>query len=58
MKVVTAKYLDDYKIEIIFDDKKRNVLYFKGIDFYKYQSYEAMSIMKPNFSEHKKEELF
>lgn len=28
MKVVTAKYLDDYKIEIIFDDKKRNVINF------------------------------
>lgn len=33
------------------DDKKRNVLYFKGIDFYKYQSYEALSIMKPNYSD-------
>ena len=33
------------------DDKKRNVLYFKGLDFYKYQSYEALNIMKPNFSE-------
>jgi len=31
------------------DDKKRNVLYFKGLDFYKYQSYEALNIMKPNF---------
>jgi hypothetical protein len=28
MKVVTAKYLDDYKIEIIFDDNKRNVINF------------------------------
>ena len=28
MKVVKAKYLDDYKIEIIFDDKKRNVINF------------------------------
>ena len=28
MKIVTAKYLDDYKIEIIFDDKKRNVVNF------------------------------
>jgi len=28
MKIVTAKYLDDYKIEIIFDDKKRNVINF------------------------------
>ena len=33
------------------DDKKRNVLYFKGLDFYKYQSYEALNIMKPNFSD-------
>jgi hypothetical protein len=33
------------------DDKKRNVLYFKGIDFYKYQSYEALNIMKPNYSD-------
>ena len=33
------------------DDKKRNVLYFKGMDFYKYQSYEALNIMKPNFSD-------
>jgi hypothetical protein len=40
------------------DNKKRNVLYFEELDFYKYQSYEAVSIMKPNFSEHKKEELF
>jgi len=40
------------------DDKKRNVLYFEELDFYKYQSYIAVSIMKPNFSEHKKEELF
>jgi hypothetical protein len=40
------------------DSKNRNVLYFEQLDFYKYQSYEAMSIMKPNFSEHKKEELF
>ena len=28
MKVVTAKYLDDYKIESIFDDNKRNVINF------------------------------
>lgn len=28
MKVVTAKYLDDYKIEITFDDNKRNVVDF------------------------------
>jgi len=28
VKVVTAKYLDDYKIEIIFNDKKRNVIDF------------------------------
>jgi len=40
------------------DNKKRNVLYFEDLDFYKYQSYEALSIMKPNFSENKKEELF
>lgn len=40
------------------DSKKRNVLYFEQLDFYKYQSYEAVSIMKPNFIEHKKEELF
>jgi hypothetical protein len=33
------------------DDKKRNVLFFKGLDFYKYQSYEALNIMKPNFSD-------
>ena len=33
------------------DDKKRNVLYFKGMDFYKYQSYEALNIMKPNYSD-------
>ena len=33
------------------DDKKRNVLYFKGIDFYKYQSYEALNIMKPNYTD-------
>lgn len=33
------------------DDKKRNVLYFKGLDFYKYQSYEALNIMKPNFTD-------
>lgn len=33
------------------DDKKRNVLYFKGMDFYKYQSYEALNIMRPNFYE-------
>ena len=33
------------------DNKKRNVLYFKGLDFYKYQSYEALNIMKPNFSD-------
>ena len=26
MKVITAKYLDDYKIEIIFDDNKKNVV--------------------------------
>ena len=40
------------------DSKKRNVLYFEQLDFYKYQSYEAVSIMKPNFIEHKKEDLF
>jgi len=40
------------------DDKKRTVLYFEDLDFYKYQSYEAVSIMKPNFTEHKKEDLF
>ena len=28
MKVVTAKYLNDYKIEITFDDNKRNVVDF------------------------------
>lgn len=33
------------------DDKKRNVLYFKNLDFYKYQSYEALNIMRPNFSD-------
>jgi hypothetical protein len=33
------------------DDKKRNVLYFKDLDFYKYQSYEALNIMRPNFSD-------
>jgi hypothetical protein len=33
------------------DDKKRNVLYFKDMDFYKYQSYEALNIMRPNFSD-------
>jgi len=33
------------------DDKKRNVLFFKDLDFYKYQSYEALNIMKPNFSD-------
>ena len=33
------------------DDKKRNVLYFKKLDFYKYQSYEALNIMRPNFSD-------
>jgi len=33
------------------DDKKRNVLYFKNMDFYKYQSYEALNIMKPNYSD-------
>ena len=33
------------------DDKKRNVLYFKTLDFYKYQSYEALNIMRPNFSD-------
>lgn len=35
------------------DNKKRNVLYFKDIDLYKYQSYEALNIMKPNFTENK-----
>ncbi|MEY4573246.1 MAG: hypothetical protein RLZ10_2530, partial [Bacteroidota bacterium] len=40
------------------DNKKRTVLYFEDLDFYKYQSYEAVSIMKPNFTEHKKEDLF
>lgn len=33
------------------DNKKRNVLYFKTLDFYKYQSYEALNIMRPNFSD-------
>ena len=33
------------------DDKKRNVLYFKNLDFYKYQSYEALNIMRPNYSD-------
>ena len=33
------------------DDKKRNVLYFKGLDFYKYQSYEALNVMKPNYTD-------
>lgn len=35
------------------DNKKRNVLYFKDIDLFKYQSYEALNIMKPNFTENK-----
>ena len=39
------------KENIYNDDKKRNVLYFKGLDFYKYQSYEALNIMKPNYSD-------
>jgi hypothetical protein len=39
------------KENIYKDDNKRNVLYFKGLDFYKYQSYEALNIMKPNFSD-------
>ena len=33
------------------DNKKRNVLYYKGLDFYKYQSYEALNIMKPNYTD-------
>ena len=28
MKVVSAKYIDDYKVEIIFDDKKKNIINF------------------------------
>jgi hypothetical protein len=40
------------------DDKKRTVLYFNDLDFYKYQSYEAVNIMKPNFTENNNEELF
>lgn len=33
------------------DNKKRNVLYYKELDFYKYQSYEALNIMKPNYTD-------
>ncbi len=40
------------------DNKKRTVLFFEDLDFYKYQSYEAINIMKPNFTEHKREDLF
>ena len=28
MKVLSAKYIDDYKVEIIFDDKKKNIINF------------------------------
>lgn len=43
----------------IYDDnKKRTVLYFQDLDLYKYQSYEAVNIMKPNFTENKNEDLF
>ena len=28
MKVTSAKYIEDYKVEIIFDDKKKNVINF------------------------------
>jgi hypothetical protein len=40
------------------DDKQRTVLYFNDLDFYKYQSYEALNVMKPNFTENSVEELF
>lgn len=43
----------------IYDDnKKRTVLYFQDLDLYKYQSYEAVNIMKPNFTENNHEDLF
>lgn len=55
-------YIPDYECirsledqNIYKDNKKRNVLYFKNIDLYKYQSYEALNIMKPNFSNIKME---
>ena len=55
-------YIPDYEctrsleIENIYkDNKKRNVLYFKNLDLFKYQSYEALNIMKPNFSDNKME---
>ena len=25
MKILSAKYIDDYKVQLIFDDKKKNV---------------------------------
>lgn len=28
MKVVSAKYIDDYKVELIFDDNKKNIIDF------------------------------
>jgi hypothetical protein len=28
MKVLSAKYIDDYKVEVIFDDKKKNIINF------------------------------
>ena len=28
MKVQSAKYIDDYKVELIFDDKKKNIINF------------------------------
>jgi hypothetical protein len=40
------------------DGKKRTVLYFNDLDFYKFQSYEAVNVMKPNFTEQTIEELF
>jgi len=40
------------------DDKQRTVLYFNDLDFYKYQSYEAVNVMKPNFTENNVQELF
>jgi hypothetical protein len=28
MKILSAKYIDDYKVQLIFDDKKKNVINF------------------------------
>jgi Protein of unknown function (DUF2442) len=51
MKILSAKYIDDYKVQLIFDDKKKNVINFlpvlkknsvckKYLDIFKFKKFK------------------